>query len=288
MDTKTDTSKNGGTPSDKAETAFPKGVDSKLGVQIGENGPSIDLIWSKEAHYPLPVMVYFFSDTFVSADSKRGLPLCGFLAKRGYMVLNVTLRPLSEDMTVEEELNDIVSVFRWISENSKEYGLDPGSIYVTGTLYGGFAALWSAVLFRTLRIRDLFDVPDLDIRITGAGLFCGYSDPNSLLNRLTRPFPKAFRKIAHDNPLLASCLRLWDNHDIRTMPPIFQVCAMKSPTYPDAVKLEELLKTNAVTHELLLFPSGDEGFSIFPELHPESAYSTRAVSKMLNLFQTHQ
>ena len=288
MDTKTDTPKNGDSPSDKAETAFPKGVDSKQKVQIGENGLSVDLIWSKEAHYPLPMIVYFFSGTFVSSDSKRGLPLCGYLAKRGYMALNVTLRPLSDNMTVEEELNDIISVFRWISENSNEYGLDPKSIYVTGTFYGGFAALWSAVLFRTLRIKDLFNVPDIDIRITGVGLFCGYSDPKSFLNRLSRPFPKAFRKIAHDNPLLASCLRLWDNHDIRTMPPIFQVCAVKSPTYPDALKLEELLKTNAVTHELLLYSSGDETFSIFPELHPESSYSTRAVSKMLNLFQMHQ
>ncbi len=288
MDTKTDTPKNSSGPSNKTETAFPKGVDSKYDIQIGGDGLSMDLIWSKEAHYPLPVIVYFFSDTFVSADSKRGLPLCGYLAKRGYMVLNVTLRPFSDSITVEEELNDIVSVFRWISENAEKHGLDQRSIYVTGTFYGGFAALWSAVLFRTLRIRELFNVPDLDICITGVGLFCGYSDPNSFLNRLTRPFPKAFRKIAHDNPLLASCLRLWDNHDIRTMPPIFQVCAIKSPTYPDAVKLEELLKTNAVTHELLLFPSGDEGFSIFPELHPESTYSTRAVSKMLNLFQMHQ
>ncbi len=273
---------------EKVDNAYPKGIDSKLGLKVGDDGPSLDLIWSREIPYPLPIILYFHSDSLISADGSKGHPVCWYLAKRGFMVVNVSLRPVSENLGVEEELEDILSVFRWISENSGKYKMDTGTIYVTGSLYGGLVSIWSAVLFDTLRIRKFFDVPDLGIHINGVGLFCGISDPNALLNKLVRPFPKALRKTLRNNPELASCLRLWDNHDIRTMPPLFQTCSESGTTYPDAARLDELMETNAVPHELLVFPSDEGSAGPFVELRPGSKYGTRAISKMLNLFQTVQ
>ncbi len=268
--------------------AYPKGVESKLEMKVCDNGPSLDLIWSKEVPYPLPIILYFHSDSLISADSKKGRPVSWYLAKRGYMVINVSLQPVTENLGIEEELNDILSIFQWISKNSEKYKMDSSTIYVTGSLYGGLVSLWSAVLFDTLRIRKFFNVPDLGIHIKGVGLFCGLSDPNALLNKLVRPFPKALKKTLRNNPDLASCLRLWDNHDIRTMPPLFQTCSESSTTYPDATKLNELMEINAVPHELLVFPSNEGSTGTFMELYPHSKYSTRAISKMLNLFQTDQ
>lgn len=265
-----------------------KGIDSKLNVGLGNSDMTVDLIWSKEAHFPLPVIVYFHSETLISADNKRGLDLCRFLSKRGYMVVNTALRPVSDNIGIEDELCDILSVLKWISDNSEEYRLDCGSVYVTGSSYGGLVALWSTLLLRTSRIKEYFDVPDISIRIKGVGLFCGLSDPDSILNKLMKPLPKAFRNTAKRNPGLASCLRVWNYHDLRTLPPVFQVCSVISTYYTDSVRLDRLMETNAVPHELLLFPSGEESFSVFLEIHPESVYSTRAISKMLNLFQAYQ
>lgn len=277
-----------GHPVNKTEVIHPKGVGSKLGIPVGDNGVGLDLVWSKEIPFPLPVIVYFHSDSFLSSDSKKGLPVCGYMAKRGYMVINASLRPMSDNLSIEDELRDIISVFHWITDNSEKYGLDPSSIYVTGSMYGGLPALWSAVLFRTTRIREYFDIPDLGVRVNGVGLFSAISDPYSVLNKLLRPFPRAFRNIRRNNPGLTSCLRVWDNHDLRTLPPVFQVCAAEGSSYPDSLRLDALMETNAVPHELLLFPTGEESFSIFVERSPDSVYSTRAISKMLNLFQAYQ
>ncbi len=277
-----------GSSSNKVDVIHPKGVDSELGTYISEERVCLDLIWSKETPFPLPVIVYFHSDSLMSSDSKKGLPICGYLAKRGYMVLNANLKPMSNNLSIEDELNDIISIFGWISENSEKYNLDPGSIYVTGSMYGGLPAIWSTVLFSTSRIRDYFDVPELGIRICGVGLFTGFSDPFSVMNKLLKPLPKAFRKIGDDNPGLASCLCVWDNHDLRTMPPVFQASSPEGVTYPESVRLDNLMEVNGVPHELLLFPKGEKSFGIFLERSPDSVYSTRAISKMLNLFQAYQ
>ena len=98
----------------------------------------------------------------------------------------------------------------------------------------------------------------------------------------------AIRDISKTDKELAEALCPWSNHDLRVLPPVFQVTSDSDSALPDVVRLDKLLETNNVPHDTLTFHGSGRTMRGFMETHSSDNECARALSKMFTFFKEHQ
>lgn len=137
-----------------------------------------------------PVAIHLHSGGFVSGGkSRESVALLNQLADHGWFCVsaNYTLRSAG---AFPESLVDAKRVIAWVRAHSREYGTDPGRIYLVGASAGGHLAISAALTAQTPRFQPGFE--GADTSVAGAVALYGYlgarsSDPASAPAQLARP-----------------------------------------------------------------------------------------------------
>lgn len=283
--------------SDSVTTVFERGKnDFPNGVRIDSNLPYregtkyaylIDVVWTCEPHGKVPVVFYFNSGSFHKSNRSRALGLCSIMSKRDLIVINCQFPDISRSSNADAALDAVMDILLWVADHAEEYRMDLGKVYAAGSTYGALMAVWTALLCNTKRLPAALGRGDVPFRLSGLGLFNGMTDTEGG-DRIMRSIAKSIAKVEARNKDLGEAMRPWANHDLRTLPPVYQVTSDSDPSRPDILRMNALLDKNAAVHETLEFDSGLMGLGGFMEDHAFGNECARIISKMFGFFSEHQ
>ncbi|MCQ2085414.1 MAG: alpha/beta hydrolase [archaeon] len=250
-------------------------------------GHFMDIMWSKEALNPIPLVFFFNGTVFNHTNKGRASNLCRLIAKRDFIVVNCEFRDLSKTVSVRDEIDDLLAMMDWVTRNRDRFNIDLQNVYVVGSSYGALMALWMTNLCTGKRMHNALGIERPGIRIKGLGLFTGMTDTESGDSDM-RPVAASIEKLRKTDKDLAECLLPWENHDLFEMPPVFQVTSDNDSALPDVIKLQKLLDTNNVPNETMTFGATTHTMRGFMEMHSTTNECSRVLSRMLTFFKENE
>lgn len=252
----------------------------------GRSGHLLDVVCSMEVPSPLPTIIYLNGGGFKRPDRNDALPLCKLLAKRGFAVVNAEFRALSREVGILAEFDDMRRLMEWMVDNRDRFHFDLDNVYIVGASYSALMALWMGMIGNSKRLMTALGDFPLPVKIKGIGIFTGVTDLESR-DPVMKKLSDSLAELGKTNRDLKTALDPWTNHDLRTIPPVFQVTGRKDLGNNDSHKLDKLLKTNAIPNELLEFDS-DTAVRGFMESDCTCNECARVISRMLTLFKDNQ
>lgn len=278
------------TAPERADKEFvPNGVSKLFNVRCDANSV-LDLFRSGEPFGKTAVIIHFNGNSFHKSSRIRASTLCSILSKRDYTVINCEFRNIKRSNDAKDCVEDVSHIFKWISDHADEYALDLGRVYVTGSSYGALMAFWTALLCNTERFGQALGITGPRFKIKGLGLFTGMTDTESG-DRIMRSISKAITRTetsdgGYRDHNLSNAFRPCRNHDLRTLPPVYQVTGDLDSAMPDVMRMDALLDSNGVVHETLEFQASDRLTNGFMEDRASSNECARALSRMFNFFDS--
>lgn len=144
-------------------------------TQAIKNIPYIDdgnLYHNLDVFYPntlnpgdkLPVIIDIHGGGWMYGSKDLNEYYCRALADRGFVVFSISYR-LVPDVTVKEQLQDVMQALKWISENKSKYPCTNDTM-LTGDSAGGMLASYSAVLLQSPEMREAFGTVSADLDIS--------------------------------------------------------------------------------------------------------------------------
>lgn len=144
-------------------------------TQAIKNIPYIDdgnLYHNLDVFYPntlnpgdkLPVIIDIHGGGWMYGSKDLNEYYCRALADRGFVVFSISYR-LVPDVTVKEQLQDVMQALKWISENKSKYPCTNDTM-LTGDSAGGMLASYSAVLLQSPEMREVFGTVSADLDIS--------------------------------------------------------------------------------------------------------------------------
>lgn len=112
----------------------------------------------------LPVIIDIHGGGWMYGSKELNEYYCRALADRGFAVFNVSYR-LVPDVTVNEQIQDVMNALKWINDNMSSYPCDSENIMLTGDSAGGMLSAYAAVLMQSEQLRDVFDTVDPQMQL---------------------------------------------------------------------------------------------------------------------------
>lgn len=244
----------------------------------------LDVYYPEGTTEKLPVIIDIHGGGFMYGDKELNKIYCLTLAKKGYVVFNMSYR-LYPEVLVKDQLLDISHALIWIKEHLDDFPCDKDNIYVTGDSAGGMLSFFTAMLTQSSELRDIYGIPDAGIRFNAVGLTC----PVLFMadDSLTSYYTKIFLGKNYKNETWGSYVNMDKVLPLGKVPPIFLLTASGDMlTRAQTRKGAALLKEKGLTYQLMDFEKykGTNLPHVFPVLHPESEASNRAIDEMLKFF----
>lgn len=155
-----------------ATQSLPEGITEENNFAYLEDGDHYHLL---DAYYPadndgkLPVIIDIHGGGWMYADKDLNKIYCEYIAKRGYIVFNVSYR-LVPEFSVYEQLKDVSAALKWINENLDRFPADRSRIMLTGDSAGGQLCAFTAALGNSAKLREYFGTADFGLDFTCIGL----------------------------------------------------------------------------------------------------------------------
>ena len=150
-----------------AKQTPPDGIEEIYDIPYIDDGNryhSLDVYYPENTTDKLPVIIDIHGGGWMYAEKDLNEYYCKALADRGFIVFNISYR-LVPDVTVNEQIQDVMQALKWIGENIESYPADSSKIMLTGDSAGGQLAVYSAVLLQSEELRDIFDTVHAEIDI---------------------------------------------------------------------------------------------------------------------------
>lgn len=234
----------------------------------------------------LPVIIDIHGGGWMYATKDLNENYCRSLCDRGYVVFNISYR-LVPDVNVNEQIKDVMSALKWISENIKDYPCDSDNIMLTGDSAGGMLSAYATVLLQSGELRNVFNTVDAELNI----------------NTLVLTSPVAFMKSAglfslYTKPLWGKDYKNSETYNYVDFDEILPYAKNMPPTYlitssgdtlaqKQTLRLYELLDKNGVECELANYGEeyGKSLAHVFSVLEPFDKAGKDAIDGALNFFE---
>lgn len=234
----------------------------------------------------LPVIIDIHGGGWMYATKDLNENYCRSLCDRGYVVFNISYR-LVPDVNVNEQIKDVMSALKWISENIKDYPCDSDNIMLTGDSAGGMLSAYATVLLQSGELRNVFNTVDAKLNI----------------NTLVLTSPVAFMKSAglfslYTKPLWGKDYKNSETYNYMDFDEILPYAKNMPPTYlitssgdtlaqKQTLRLYELLDKNGVECELANYGEeyGKSLAHVFSVLEPFDKAGKYAIDGALNFFE---
>lgn len=234
----------------------------------------------------LPMIIDIHGGGWMYATKDLNENYCRSLCDRGYVVFNISYR-LVPDVNVNEQIKDVMSALKWISENIKDYPCDSDNIMLTGDSAGGMLSAYATVLLQSGELRNVFNTVDAELNI----------------NTLVLTSPVAFMKSAglfslYTKPLWGKDYKNSETYNYMDFDEILPYAKNMPPTYlitssgdtlaqKQTLRLYELLDKNGVECELANYGEeyGKSLAHVFSVLEPFDKAGKDAIDGALNFFE---
>ena len=137
----------------------------------------------KDKKNTLPVIMIVHGGAWVYGDKEIYQHYAMSLAQKGFAVVNFSYR-LAPEYKFPSSLEDVCSVFKWISDNADTYGFDKDNVFAAGDsagahILGLFADLYSNTAYRS-EMKKTYPASKLTIakgvKLKAVALNCGKYD----------------------------------------------------------------------------------------------------------------
>lgn len=249
----------------------------------GNHYHKLDVYYPDDGGVKHPVIIDIHGGGWMYADKELNKMYCLNLAKKGYVVFNISYR-LVPETTVDGQLRDIALAFKWIKQHLHDFPCEDNKILLTGDSAGGQLALYSAVLATNKELREIFNVEDggLEFNVLALthpvpfmnspvmGLYCRYMWGTDYKKKPERFFMNAD-----------------DIIDYGKIPPTFMITS--SGDFLALKQTRRLYKLYADKHlkaQLMDWPKykGQDLPHVFSVLRPEREESQKAIDAMLKFY----
>ena len=145
----------------------PEGIKRICDIPYLDDGHPLHLL---DVYYPentegkLPVIIDIHGGGWMYGTKELNKIYCLNLAKRGYTVFNLSYR-LVPEVTLYEQLRDVMSALDYISVHLEEYLADKNNIMLTGDSAGGMLASYCAALLESDKLRDVFKTANPEMKL---------------------------------------------------------------------------------------------------------------------------
>ncbi|MGN0447492.1 MAG: alpha/beta hydrolase [Acutalibacteraceae bacterium] len=232
----------------------------------------------------LPVIIDIHGGGWMYGDKELNKIYCLNLAKRGYVVFNMSYR-LYPEVNAKQQLEDVAACLTWIKANLKKFPCDEKNIFLTGDSAGGMLACFTAMLSVSLEMRDIFRIADTGLRFNAVGLTCPVTRMSGV-----KPM-KYYTEIMLGENFRREIWAPYMNVDklmtLGKMPPTFLLTSSGDILAKgETLYTAEIFEKFGVPYRLMNFSSADGKAlpHVFPVLYPESASGKRAIDEMLGFF----
>ena len=253
-------------------------------VDDGDRYHMLDVYYPEERSGKLPVIIDVHGGGWMYGDKELNKMYCLNLAKRGYVVFNMSYR-LCPSVTIGDQLKDVMAALQWIEAHLGDYPCIADQILLTGDSAGAHLASFAAALLSSEELRKVFDVPECTLKLTALGLV----SPVVYLNSggymgfyTTRMWGKDFEKLP-TYPFMNLDALL----PFAKMPPTFLVSSSGDfMAKEQARRAYADFQAHSIPVTLMDFPTfeGEDLPHVFSVIYPESKAGVMAIEGMLKVF----
>lgn len=247
-----------------------------------------DVYYPENAKEPLPVIIDIHGGGWMYATKDLNKIYCQYLAKRGFVVFNLSYR-LVPEVKVPEQLQDISLALLKIKETFKDVPCDSSKVMLTGDSAGGQLAAFTAAIAKSEKLAAYFDTANHGIDFSCLTL----TSPVSFMN-CEMPMGFYGRMMWGENALRKSTKKYMNIdellREVSDFPPTFLVTSSGDFLgLKQTRKLYKTMLTNSFEAKLLDFPKfeGKDLPHVFGVLEPYSKAGTIYIDKMCEFFLSH-
>ncbi|MBR5437324.1 MAG: alpha/beta hydrolase [Clostridia bacterium] len=271
---------------------FPEGVYESNNHEYLPGGNyyhKLDVYYPEGAEGQLPVIIDVHGGGWMYGDKELNKNYCLTLAKRGYVVFNMSYR-LYPEVTADEQLRDVAAALKWINENLDRFPCDKDNICLTGDSAGGMLAGFTAMLSQSEKMRELFSVQDHGIKFNAVGLTSavGYMDDGSMMSFYTKIM---LGGNSYKKEKWAPYVNFDQILELGEMIPTFMVTSTGDTlALKQVLRAAEDFRKKGVEVEMMNFEEKYDGKylpHVFSILYPESEPSKKNIDAMLAFFKKH-
>ncbi len=217
----------------------------------------------------LPVIIDIHGGGWMYATKDLNENYCKSLSDRGYVVFNISYR-LVPDVSVKEQIQDVMLALKWISENMNSYSCDCENIILTGDSAGGMLSAYACALLQSSELRNIFNTADVQFDINTLVLTSpvAFMKSAGLFSLYTKPlWGKGYKgKVTYNFMDFDELLPYVSN-----MPPTYLITSSGDTlAQKQTIRLYELLKKNGTKCELANYGKeyGESLVHVFSVLEP--------------------
>lgn len=265
----------------------PDGVTEVTDIEYladGHKHHQLDVYYPEGTTEKLPVIIDVHGGGWAYGDKQLNKIYCLTLAKKGYVVFNMSYR-LYPEVNAKEQLEDIREALVCIKENLKNYPCDENNVFLTGDSAGGMLAAFTAMLSVSSEMRYIYGIEDAGLCFNAVAL-------TSPVAYMDDKFPMSF----YTGLMLGKDFRrekwgAYVNFDrllpLGKMPPTFLVTSSGDFLAREQTRrCARDLKERGVECQLMDFEKfgGKDLPHVFPVIYPSDEAGNRAIDEMLRFF----
>lgn len=270
-----------------AKQTEPQGIARVYDLPYLDDGDryhQLDVYYPEENDGKLPVIIDVHGGGWMYGDKELNRMYCLNLAKRGYLVFNMSYR-LCPAVTIPEQLQDVMAAMCWIEQHMAEYPCDPGKILLTGDSAGAQLASFTAALLTSETLREVFRVPACGLKLTALGLVSPvvYLNAGGYMGVYTTRMWGADYRQQPTYPFMNLDALL----PLAKMPPTFLVASSGDfMAKEQARRAYADFRAQDIPVTLMDFPTfeGEDLPHVFSVIYPESKAGVMAIEGMLKVF----
>ncbi|BBF43526.1 lipase [Lachnospiraceae bacterium KM106-2] len=226
-------------------------------IEDGSEEHKFDLIYPGTVQESYPFIINIHGGGFSMNSKDKIYRNYGMrLASGEFAVVNMNFR-LSNEYAYPAQMEDVLSLLRFLASNAEKYQLDPKQLFLSGDSSGAYMAAMAACILNNSVLRQYYKFEE-DITIRAVASNCGMFDFTTFMGKDVKfPMKAAIIKtLFHSSDYEAleiypytSVLKYVNDE----FPPIYIMDTKKQSFTAEAIRLTKKLEKYGVEYQLHLF-----------------------------------
>lgn len=246
----------------------------------------LDMYFPANKAEKYPVIIDIHGGGLMYGDKDMNRVYASYLAEKGYIVIVVNYH-LCPAVLYDTQVRDLMTAYKWVSENGAAYACDLDNVYLVGDSAGGQLAFYTSIVNTSEELRVLYRTPETGLSFNATGLISGMYDMKSGINSI---LISCMLGHEYTHSPYYGVLQPEEVIDKGVLPPSYIVTSAKDFLRPASVQLDALLTEKGIEHqfhdwELTINRSSGHITSV---AYPDLEESQVTIAEMLAFFEAHR
>ncbi len=255
-------------------------------IDDGERAHLLDIYYPKETTEKLPVIVDIHGGGWMYGYKEINKNFCLKVSEKGFLVASINYRLAGGNIRFDDQVRDIFSALKWLSENLEKYPADLNNVFLMGDSAGGhFSCVTTAVNLNEDMQKD-FGVTYCGLDFKAVAAICPAVDlisPNIIMNiNVPVLLGEKHRKSKYRKYLDVAQIISSD------FPPFYVNTASGDFLRKQCYRLKELLDTHKIEHKFHDFKEKENDknlLHVFNVVNPFSPAGDQANTEIAEFFK---